>query len=142
VFFTDGHLARVRCDGRDQPLVPDGSSRLVDVDLDPPFPNQERFHAARMLADDAFIAAFSPRVVSTTLALAWVAAGRRAAYVTDGDLRDSVHFSAGIAICQASGCVVTGLAGQPLHTGIHGLVAAADAEIHAELMEIISRLSQ
>jgi myo-inositol-1(or 4)-monophosphatase len=64
-----------------------------------------------------------------------VAAGRRAAYVTDGDLRDSVHLSSGIALCQAAGCVVTGLAGQPLHTGVHGLVAADDAQTHADLAQ-------
>jgi hypothetical protein len=45
--------------------------------------------------------------------LAWVAAGRRAAYVTEGDLRDSVHFAAGIALCQAAGCIVAGLHGPP-----------------------------
>ncbi|MFD2356134.1 inositol monophosphatase family protein [Nonomuraea ferruginea] len=53
----------------------------------------------------------APRVVSTTLAVAWVAAMRRAAYVTDGHLQDSVHFAAGIALCRAAGCVVTDLHG-------------------------------
>ncbi|WP_238412960.1 hypothetical protein [Saccharothrix deserti] len=52
-----------------------------------------------------------------------------------------MHFSSGIALCQAAGCVVTGLAGQPLHTGIQGLVAASDAEAHAELVRIITRQS-
>jgi myo-inositol-1(or 4)-monophosphatase len=138
VFWTDGAAAWVRRAGQDQRLAPDPASRLVDLNLDPPFLNAPRFRAARMLADDGF-AAFRPRVVSTTLALAWVAAGRWAAYVTDGDLRDSVHFTAGIALCQAAGCVVTGLAGQPLHTGVHGLVAAADAETHARLVDVIAR---
>lgn len=141
VFWTDGSVARVRSAGHDEPLVPDATNRLVEVNLDPPFPNRDRFLAARLLADDAFIAAFRPRVLSTTLALAWVAAGRRAAYVTDGDLRDSVHFTSGIALCRAAGCVVTGLDGQPLHTGAHGLVAAADAETHAELVALVSRPS-
>jgi myo-inositol-1(or 4)-monophosphatase len=139
VFWTDGETARVRSDGRDEPLVPDRDSRLVDLNLDPPFPNQDRFRTARMLRDEAFIDEFHPRVLSTTLALAWVAAGRHAAYVTDGDLRDSVHFSSGIALCQAAGCVVTGLAGQPVHTGVQGLIAAADAQTHADLIDIISR---
>jgi myo-inositol-1(or 4)-monophosphatase len=138
VFWTDGAVARVRRAGQDQRLAPDPASRLVDLNLDPPFPNAPRFRTARMLADDGF-AAFRPRVVSTTLALAWVAAGRWAAYVTDGHLRDSVHFTAGIALCRAAGCVVTGLAGQPLHTGVHGLVAAADAETHARLVAVIAR---
>lgn len=94
-----------------------------------------------MLYDEAFSTLFRPRVVSTTLALAWVAAGRRVAYVTDGHLRGSVHFSSGIALCQAAGCVVTNLAGEPLHTGRQGLIAAADAETHAELVRIASSQS-
>lgn len=139
VFWTDGKIAYVRVDGHDESLAPDPSNRLVDVNLDPPFPNWDRFRAVRMLQDEAFTDSFRPRVLSTTLALAWVAAGRRAAYVTDGYLRDSVHFSSGIALCQAAGCVVTGLAGQPLHTGIQGLIVAADATTHVDLVDIISR---
>ena len=57
--------------------------------------------------------------------------------MTDGHLRDSVHFSGGIALCQAAGCVITGLRGQPLHTGAGGLAAAADSETHAALIEIV-----
>ena len=137
VFWTDGSAAYVRRGAADEPLVPSADSRLVDLNLDPPFPNRERFLAARMLADDDFIERFRPRVVSTTLAVAWVAAGRRAGYVTDGRLRDSVHFAAGIALCQAAGCVVTGIDGQPLHTGVGGLLAAADEPTHAALLRIV-----
>jgi myo-inositol-1(or 4)-monophosphatase len=139
VFWTDGVAAHLRAGGHDQPLVPGRGDGIVDLNLDPPFPHQERFRAARMLLDESFTGSFRPRVLSTTLALAWVAAGRHAAYVTDGHLYDSVHFTSGIALCQAAGCVVTGLAGQPLHTGVQGLIAAADAETHAELVTIISR---
>jgi len=137
VFWTDGISAYVRFGGADQQLAPSAESRLVDVNLDPPFPNNEVFSAARMLADKGFIEQFRPRVVSTTLAVAWVAAGRRAAYVTDGHLRDSVHFAAGIALCQAAGCVVTGIDGQPIHTGTGGLVAAADEPTHAALLTLV-----
>ncbi|MEV4278952.1 inositol monophosphatase family protein [Actinoplanes xinjiangensis] len=133
-----GGGAHVRQGGGDRPLVPSAGSRLVDLNLDPPFPNRPDFLAAALLADDGFITRFRPRVVSTTLAVAWVAAGRRAAYITDGHLRDSVHFAAGIALCEAAGCVVTGLDGQPLHTGRGGLVAAADAETHTALLRLIA----
>jgi len=137
VFWTDGAGAHVRHGGADERLAPSAASRLVDVNLDPPFPNERVFRAARLLADQGFIRQFRPRVVSTTLAVAWVAAGRRAAYVTDGHLSDSVHFAAGIALCQAAGCVVTGIDGQPLHTGAGGLVAAADEQTHAALLTLI-----
>jgi myo-inositol-1(or 4)-monophosphatase len=33
--------------------------------------------------------------------------------------------------------VITGLQGQPLHTGVGGLVVAADGQTHAALIEII-----
>jgi myo-inositol-1(or 4)-monophosphatase len=139
VFWTDGSTAHVRHDGSDRPLVPSPQSDLVDLNLDPPFPNKDVFLAARMLADEDFIGRFRPRVVSTTLAVAWVAAGRRAAYVTDGHLGDSVHFAAGVALCQAAGCVVTGIEGQPLHTGAGGLVVAADESTHAALLAVIGK---
>jgi len=137
VFRTDGGPARVRRDGVDEPLTPSAESGLVDVNLDPPFPNDPAFRAVRLLAHPEFVARFRPRVVSTTLALAWVAAGRRAAYVTDGHLRDSVHFAAGIALCRAAGCVVTGIHGQPLHTGAGGLLVAADHDTHRALLALV-----
>ncbi|MGN9767916.1 inositol monophosphatase family protein [Micromonospora sp. SD12] len=140
VFWHGNGRAQVRRDGVDEPLTPSALSRLVDVNLDPPFPNAPGFRATGLLADAEFAARFGPRVLSTTLAVAWVAAGRRAAYVTDGDVRDSVHFAAGIALCQAAGCVVTGLRGQPLHTGSGGgLLVAADAETHAALLAVVER---
>jgi myo-inositol-1(or 4)-monophosphatase len=139
VFWTDGEHAYRREDGLDRRLTPEAGNRLVDVNLDPPFPNAPAFRAALLPADPGFAQLFRPRVVSTTLALAWVAAGRRAAYVTDGDLRDSVHFAAGIALCRAAGCVITDLRGRPLHTGTGGLVVAADQETHAALLALTAK---
>ncbi|MEV5122408.1 inositol monophosphatase family protein [Streptomyces decoyicus] len=150
VFFTDGATAWVRLDGvdgddegdegdgRDTQLVPTAATQLVDVNLDPPFPSAPGFRAVDLLAHPGFVERFRPRVVSTTLALAWVAAGRRAAYVTDGgDLAQSVHFAAGIALCQAAGCVVTGVDGAPIGQAGRGLVVASDAETHGLLLSMI-----
>ncbi|MFD6416240.1 inositol monophosphatase family protein [Streptomyces sp. NPDC060194] len=140
VFHTDGTTAWLRRDGEDTPLAPTAATGLVDVNLDPPFPGAPAFRAVDLLAHPDFAARFRPRVVSTTLALAWVAAGRRAAYVTDGgDLTGSVHFAAGIALCRAAGCVVTGVDGGPLGPAGRGLLAAADAETHAALTAMIAR---
>jgi myo-inositol-1(or 4)-monophosphatase len=138
VFFTDGERARVRHDGSgDALLTPTSATRLVDVNLDPPFPNAPGFRAVDLLAHPEFVARFRPRVVSTTLALAWVAAGKRAAYVTDGGgFSGSVHFAAGIALCRAAGCVVTGIDGGPPEEAGRGLVVAADEETHALLMSM------
>ncbi|MQS36217.1 inositol monophosphatase family protein [Streptomyces katsurahamanus] len=139
VFWTDGERARLRRGGVDEALTPSPGSRLVDVNLDPPFPNAPGFRAVRLLADPEFAECFRPRVVSTTLAVAWVAAGRRAAYITDGRVHDSVHFAAGTAICEAAGSVVTGIDGQPPHTGAGGLIVAADQRTHATLLDMVER---
>ncbi|MER6298049.1 inositol monophosphatase family protein [Kitasatospora sp. NPDC001539] len=138
VFFTDGATAWIRSEGADARLEPTAASGLVDVNLDPPFPHAGTFRAVDLLAHPGFAARFRPRVLSTTLALAWVAAGRRAAYVTDGgDLSGSVHFAAGIALCRAAGCVVTGIDGGPVGGPGGGLVAAADGVTHDQLMSLI-----
>ncbi|MYS21172.1 myo-inositol-1(or 4)-monophosphatase [Streptomyces sp. DvalAA-14] len=136
IFFTGGETARVRHDGTDTRLAPTPATGLVDVNLDA---NAPGFSATDLLADPRFQARFRPRVMSTTLALAWVAAGKRAAYVTDGgDLSGSVHFAAGIALCRAAGCVVTGIDGAPIGPSGRGLLAAADAETHGLLLSMIS----
>ncbi len=139
VFFTDGETAWVRHDGADDALLtPSPATRLVDVNLDPPFPSAPGFRAVDLLARPKFVEHFRPRVVSTTLALAWVAAGKRAAYVTDGgDLSRSVHFAAGIALCRAAGCVVTGIDGAPIDEAGPGLVVAADDETHGLLISMM-----
>ena len=142
VFFTDGRSAFVRRDGADTKLSPSPATGLVDVNLDPPFPSAPTFRAVDLLAHPDFVSRFRPRVVSTTLALTWVAAGKRAAYVTDGtDLSGSVHFAAGIALCVASGCVVTGLDGSALgpEPG-RGLIAAADPDTHSALLSMINHV--
>jgi myo-inositol-1(or 4)-monophosphatase len=138
IFWTGGAEAFVRRDDTDTTLAPDVGAGLVELNLDPPYPNGDWFAAARLLDSSRFRGSFGPRVLSTTLALTWVAAGRRAAYVTDGHLRDSVHFAAGIALCQAARCQVTDLRGFPVHTGVGGLIAAADEETHAALVTIIA----
>jgi fructose-1,6-bisphosphatase/inositol monophosphatase family enzyme len=134
-FWTDGIGAFVRYAGEDRPLVPSTRSLIVDVNCDGK--RDTEFLGAQLIADPAFRETFAPRVLSSTLALAWVAAGRRAAYVTDGLLRGSVHFTAGIALCQAAGCIVTDLDGGPIHTG-RGLIAAADPETHERLLALVA----
>ncbi|WP_459804298.1 inositol monophosphatase family protein [Herbidospora sp. RD11066] len=127
IFWTDGDHAYLG----DSPLTPSPDSKLVDLNMDPPFDALLSVFTA-----PGFGARFGPRVLSTTLALAWVAAGRRVAYLSDGDKRDSVHFAAGLAICRAAGCVVTDLNGEPFETG-EGLLVSADRETHETLLGLI-----
>jgi myo-inositol-1(or 4)-monophosphatase len=136
VFWSDGERAYVRTGDDDAPLSPSASSDLVDLNLDPPFPSAPGFCAVRLAADPAFAARFRPRVVSSSLALTWVAAGRRAAYVTDGNVAQSVHFNAGLAICASAGCVISDLrGGEPPRAA--GVLVAADRATHTSLLELV-----
>lgn len=137
VFWSDGSGAWLRAGDVDIPLAPTAGSALVDVNLDAVHPDPGRFRPAELLGHPDFRARYGGRVLSTTLALVWVAAGRRAAYVTDGRFEDNVHFASGIAICRAAGCIVTDLCGEPVDSpGGSGLLVAADDETHRHLLEL------
>jgi myo-inositol-1(or 4)-monophosphatase len=143
VFWADGAEAGLRAAGKHWPLAPRAECRLVDLNLEQPYPSAPAFTALGLMGDREFRAAFAPRVLSTTLALTWVAAGRRAAYVSDGFLADNVHFAAGVAICRAAGCVVTDLRGGelPPDGGGFGLIAAADDATHRVLLDAVTHLA-
>ena len=134
VFWVDRGRAWLRRGGSDEPLSPSARSGLVDVNCDGPL--DEPFVGAQLVGDPLLRATYGPRVISSTLGVAWVAAGRRAAYVSDGWLQGSVHFAAGIALCQASGCIVTDLDGFPVHTD-RGLVVAADRPTHDRVLALV-----
>jgi myo-inositol-1(or 4)-monophosphatase len=108
----------------------------VDVDLDAPSGPPPGW-ALGLLGDADLWSRLRVRVASSSVALGWVAAGRRAAYVTGGDVA-SVHFAAGVAVCAAAGCVVTDLTGDPPGTG-DGLVAACDVVTSALLLDLLAR---
>lgn len=119
-------------------LEPSGNTAIVEVytsalrgDPDP----------ARLLRSDAFTRHFDARNSSTSLALTWVAAGRRAGYVTlthEPPLR-SVHFAAALGLCFAAGAIVTDLRGRPLGAPTsNGMLAAADAATHAALLDALT----
>jgi myo-inositol-1(or 4)-monophosphatase len=133
IFWTDGTTVAIRRNGADTPAAPTRTSRMVNIDIDGP----PEFLGAQLLTDDKLREAYALRVFSTTLALAWVAVGRQAAYITDGTLRDSVHFTAGLILCQAAGATVTDFQGTPVHT-TPGLLATADPETHQHLLDLIT----
>jgi len=130
-FWTDGSVARLRTGSEEREPRPSPATRLVDIDFD-----GNPAWAASVVASPAFTPRFGVRGVSTSLAATWVAAGRRAAYLQHGDVRDSVHFAAPVAVCRAAGCLVTGLLGEPLESGPFGLLVAADAATHEALVEV------
>lgn len=136
VFWTDGTQAYLTANGpQQQRLRPASATRIVEVNCDGPTTNN--WVGPQVLNDPGFRSSYSPRVLSTTLAVAWTAAGRRAGYISDGRFVANLHFAAGIAICRASGCIVTDLAGGDLERG-RGLIVAADQETHDRLVDIVA----
>ena len=129
LWAADGRRTRVRgADAGEEGARPTPVTRLVNVDVD------NGGAAPALVADADLRAAFAVRVASSSLALAWVAAGRQAAYVTGAGVDDSVHFLPGVALCEAAGCVVTDLDGGPVHGG-RGIVAAADTATSRQLLD-------
>ena len=134
LFWTDGSTSFRRHHGEDHRLAPTSVSNLIDINCDGP--TDRPFVGGQLVGDPNLRAAYGPRVISSTLAVVWVAAGRRAAYISDGHFRDNLHFAAGIALCRDAGCVISDLAGNPLHTG-RGLIISADEETHARVLALV-----
>jgi len=132
-YVTDGRTAWVRRNRSDTPLAPSPSSALVEVHLDTADPDESGFSSSRFLRSSTF-ATLSPRYLATSLPLAWVASGQRAGFVIPGRRGASVHFTAGIGLCRAAGCVLSDLRGQPLHLANNGIVVAADPATHDLLL--------
>lgn len=134
LFWTDGTGAYCRRKDRDQLLSPTSRSGLIDINCDGPL--DQPFVGGQRVGDPRLRETYGPRVISATLGVAWVAAGRRAAYISDGQFRNNLYFAAGIALCQASGCVISDLDGNPLHSD-RGLVISADQETHDPILAIV-----
>ncbi|WP_344150062.1 inositol monophosphatase family protein [Nocardioides koreensis] len=134
LFWTDGSGAFIRRGSGDRRLTPTSRSSLIEINCDGPL--DRPFVGGQLVSDPRLRAGYGPRVISSTLGVAWVAAGRRAAYISDGWFRENLHFAAGIAIAEAAGCVISDLVGDLLHTG-RGLVVSADPATHQAVLELV-----
>lgn len=132
-FWTDGSTAWCReVGGSDRVLAPDPSHGKVALDSD-----LAADHTTDLLGDPKFHESYRPVMLSTSLASAWVADGRLAAYVSGGAIDGSVHYAAGIAVARAAGCIVTDLAGDEIRPGDGGMILAADNATHASLLALL-----
>jgi myo-inositol-1(or 4)-monophosphatase len=131
-YWSDGVRTRLLTEHGEQEPTPSAVTRLVDLDFD-----GNPAWATAVAGAPGFTPRFGIRGVSTSLATTWVADGRRAAYLQHGDVRDSVHFAAPLAVCRAAGCVVTDLRGEPVESGPNGLLVAADGPTHKALLEVL-----
>lgn len=75
------------------------------------------------------------RSLSTTLSLAYVAAGRVAAYVLFWT--SPVHAAAGSLLATEAGATVTDLDGRPWTLASDSLVATADTALHTDLLALL-----
>ncbi|ANY05368.1 inositol monophosphatase family protein [Pseudonocardia sp. HH130630-07] len=133
VYWTDGRVAAIRDRSGDRPIRPGTANRIVEVNAD----GADDVTGPALVGSRRFRRWMTPRVSATTLSLAWVAAGSRIAYVSDGDLRRNLHFAAGIALCLGAGCLVTDLRGGNVDSGA-GLLVSAGPEVHADLVDHVA----
>jgi myo-inositol-1(or 4)-monophosphatase len=129
-FWTDGTEAwRWTGTNEDVPMRPDARAGGVafDTSLTPG-------RTATLLASPDFARRFRPVMLATSLAAAWVADGRLAAYVGEDSPHGNPHYAAGFAVALAAGCVATDLRGMPLGPDAAGFVLAADRETHTAIL--------
>jgi myo-inositol-1(or 4)-monophosphatase len=96
-----------------------------------------REHSARFIAAVIRADKWEFRSIGTTLGLAYVAAGRIAAYVPL--YGGSLHAAAGTLIAAEAGCTVTEIDGSPWTVESQSLLVAATPELHAELVDMATR---
>jgi fructose-1,6-bisphosphatase/inositol monophosphatase family enzyme len=119
------------------PLRANPSSQLLSLDPSAsPQPNFGANLAIRALASGEW----NVRVLSTSLALPYLAAGKLAAAVYSR-VGVPVHFAAGLLVAEEAGARITDADGADwdLHSSVY-VVTASDL-LHRDLMELINRTS-
>jgi len=119
--------------GSRQPLlaVPDSEVIVVeDVKAHEP----RRGHVARLMAAAFTADRWDFRCLSTSVGLAYLAAGRISAYFLI--YSRAVHAAAGALLAAEAGATVTDMLGQPWTIGSDSLLAAATPHLHADLLEL------
>jgi myo-inositol-1(or 4)-monophosphatase len=120
----DGGARRLRADSSSQTLiVEDGKSAGARRDA------AADFFGAAVRADR-----WDLRTLSSTISLAYVGAGRVSAYAVF--YVTAVHTTAGVLLATEAGAVVTDVEGDPWTLESDSLLAAADPDLHAELLAL------
>ena len=98
-----------------------------------------RAHAAQFVADAIRADRWDFRSLGTTLALAYVAAGRISAYVLFS--ASAIHTAAGSLLVTEAGGALSDIDGQPWSIVSDSVVASADADLHDDLLARIRTAS-
>jgi myo-inositol-1(or 4)-monophosphatase len=129
----EGGGAWALADGTARPLRATADSQtLIIEDSHAAGPRRER--AANIAAAAIRANRWDLRSLSTTLSLAYVAAGRAAGYVLFWT--SATHAAAGSLLATEAGALVSDLDGRPWTIGSDSLVAAADSSLHSQLLAL------
>lgn len=131
----EGQGAWAARDGGRQRLATSDENRTVDFEAWPAA-GPALDEAARRLAAAVASDRWNVRSLSTTLSLAYVAAGRLAGCVLFA-APGAVHTAAGVLLVSEAGGVVTDLSGEPWSLGARSLVCAATSRLHDELLTVL-----
>lgn len=119
--------------GSFRPLSVDDSTETVVVEPGRATP-ERRDRAAELVAAATRAGRWELRNLSTTLGLVYVAAGRVSAYVVF--YGSAVHTAAGSLLAAEAGAIVSDVDGGEWTVRSDSIVAAATAELHAELLAL------
>jgi myo-inositol-1(or 4)-monophosphatase len=124
--LSGGSRRRLRAADTTQTIVIEDSHADAD--------ENRRARAAESVARAIRTSRWDLRALSTSLALAYVAAGRVAAYVLFSS--SALHVGAGSLLASEAGATVSDLDGRPWTIHSDSIVASATAVLHASLLEI------
>lgn len=123
--------------GAAAPLKPSGESRIIGIDWGH-FPTEGDPEALlHLFAGLTRGRRFRTRVLNTSLALGYVAAGKLAGFVMDNT--KAWDQGAGGYICREAGCIVTDLQGNRWTPAAPSIIAAANEGVYSELRELLRR---
>jgi myo-inositol-1(or 4)-monophosphatase len=124
-------------DGARRRVTTSDESRTVVVD-DGKSKGDPREHAARFIAEAIRADRWDLRSLGSTLAFPYLAAGRVSAYVVFWE-SPALHAAAGTLIATEAGGTLSDIDGRPWTTESNSVIAAANSQLHAELVELARR---
>jgi len=133
VGWTGGGAWGLRRDGGARRLRADTSNDMVVVEDGKPT-GPRRDAAADFFAAVVRANRWDLHALSSTISAAYVAAGRVSAYACF--YVTAIHTTAGVLLTRESGAVVTDVDGAPWTLASDSLLAAATAELHADLLSL------
>ena len=132
-----GHGAfRITADGQTR-LTASDASLVIGVSVSASERDNAHRHSAEFLREAVLANRWDIRVLGTTGAFAYIAAGRIAGHLLFG-LSSPVHTAAGCLLAEEAGALVTDLCGNPWTVETRALLAAASPAIQASVLELLA----